>query len=518
MINMHSIRERSHIILWTLLIFFLASMTVGGLVGGANIMDKILGRNQQNLYVGTIDGHHITHQQFRAEQDKQLTSQRQSGSTIDSRAIQNARNSAWNTIVDQIIQDEKIKDLGLSASADEIYDFMLLTPPKTLQDQLTKGGFFADSTGAFQLNDYQSALRTGSYPATLDQFWLVWENYLRTYLPNRKIRDIYNHTASVSEYETRRDFEKKNINCSIEYLYVLNSNIDDSLIVVSDDEVLERYNDDKDKLYKIDPSKTVDYVFWSTQNTDIDSTMLTAYSDSLNSVALQFAGEADFSSFYAALDTFKVSVTDTLDITENYKNNSGIPFRMGVMRDAVRFAFDNPIGSISDPLTPDNGVAVFHLIGEKPSSFKPLGEVSDNIRKSLIREKKKDYALQVLQESYDNSEDFPAIADSHELVEFAADSSKAIGGSFKSIGRSNALTGTLRAMSVGEVSEAIQTFSAVAIVRLLEKDEFDPDKYAEEHDKIRDQLLSSKQNSIYSSWLGDYKKNITIEDMRSKSY
>ncbi len=518
MINMHSIRERSHIILWTLLIFFLASMTVGGLVGGANIMDKILGRNQQNLYVGTVDGHHITHQQFRAEQDRQLTSQRQAGNTIDSRAVQNARNSAWNTIVDQVIQDEKINELGLRASADEIYDFMLLTPPKSLQDQLTKGGFFADSTGAFQLNEYQNALRTGSYPATLDQFWIVWENYLRTYLPNRKLRDIYNHTASVSEFEIRRDFEKKNVTCTIEYIYVLNSNIDDSLIVITDDEIRDKYNKDKEKLYKLEPSRTVDYVFWSTQNADIDSTLQTTYQDSINSVALQFAGEADFSSFYAALDTFNVTIADTLDITEGYKNNSGIPFRMGVMRDAVRFAFDNPVGALSDPLTADNGIAVFHLIGEKPGGYKPLAEVSDNIRKTLIREKKKDYARQVLVKAADNTEDFQSIADNNELVEFASDSSKAIGGSFKGIGRSSTLTGTLRAMSVGDVSEPIETFSAVAIVRLLEKSEFDADKFAEEHDEIRDRLLSSKQNNIYSSWLGDYKKSIEIEDLRSKSY
>ena len=40
---MTSMRERMHIVLWILLALFLLSMTVGGLVGGANIIDQLFG-------------------------------------------------------------------------------------------------------------------------------------------------------------------------------------------------------------------------------------------------------------------------------------------------------------------------------------------------------------------------------------------------------------------------------------------------------------------------------------------
>ena len=46
---MTSIRERMHVVLWSLLFLFLLSMTVGGLVGGANIIDELFGN--VNLYV-----------------------------------------------------------------------------------------------------------------------------------------------------------------------------------------------------------------------------------------------------------------------------------------------------------------------------------------------------------------------------------------------------------------------------------------------------------------------------------
>ena len=40
---MTSMREKMHIVLWILLALFLLSMTVGGLVGGANIIDQLFG-------------------------------------------------------------------------------------------------------------------------------------------------------------------------------------------------------------------------------------------------------------------------------------------------------------------------------------------------------------------------------------------------------------------------------------------------------------------------------------------
>jgi len=36
---MKRMRDNTHIILWALLILFILSMTIGGLVGGANILD-----------------------------------------------------------------------------------------------------------------------------------------------------------------------------------------------------------------------------------------------------------------------------------------------------------------------------------------------------------------------------------------------------------------------------------------------------------------------------------------------
>ena len=49
MFSMSNVRENSKGMMWLLLFFFVASMTVGGLVGGANILSTIQG------FFGKID-------------------------------------------------------------------------------------------------------------------------------------------------------------------------------------------------------------------------------------------------------------------------------------------------------------------------------------------------------------------------------------------------------------------------------------------------------------------------------
>ena len=61
---MTTLRERSHVILWLLLFFFIASMTVGGLVGGSNIIGVIFGSKDIRNYVGSIDEKRISIREY----------------------------------------------------------------------------------------------------------------------------------------------------------------------------------------------------------------------------------------------------------------------------------------------------------------------------------------------------------------------------------------------------------------------------------------------------------------------
>ena len=57
---MTTLRTRMTVVLWALLFFFVLSMSIGGLVGGANIIDQIVGRVDPNRVIARINEQDIS--------------------------------------------------------------------------------------------------------------------------------------------------------------------------------------------------------------------------------------------------------------------------------------------------------------------------------------------------------------------------------------------------------------------------------------------------------------------------
>ena len=525
---MTTLRERSHVLLWTLLFFFVASMAIGGLVGGANIMDLIFGGRNIQINAGRIGNKNITHRAYQFELNRQLNRMRDQGQEIDNRARQNAGDFAWNSLIDRVLKDEKIKSLGLEASLEEIYDFLLYTPPVGFQTGLMNAGYFANSDGKFDLNSYQEVVQNGALPAELEPLLNGWEIGARTFLADRKLQTLYNQLGSVNEADVLRKYMKDNLSCTIDYIYLSISSVEDSVIEISNAQIMERYNETKDDNYKTKDIRKTEYALFKPQpatNVKIGNVYL--YKDTFENVskqdkalqeALLFVDEAEYSSFSEAVSMFGVEGVDTLDIHETFEANSGIPFQMGVLRPAVRFAFDNSIGSISDPITAQNGIVVFHSISEKSGDYKPLDDVKESIRRTLTREHKKDYAKTLLKPTLNNTNKWAAMADADPLLQYSSGETGKVGGSFSGIGKSNELMGTLLAMEAGEISGVIETFNAVLVLHMTNKDALDNAKYLDNYTTIRDNLLNTERSRSYTSWLTDARKAIKKEDYRSEVY
>ena len=69
---MTTLRTRMTIVLWALLILFLLSMAVGGLVGGANIIDQIAGRVDPSRVIARINDQDISPDYFNKLVNQQI--------------------------------------------------------------------------------------------------------------------------------------------------------------------------------------------------------------------------------------------------------------------------------------------------------------------------------------------------------------------------------------------------------------------------------------------------------------
>ena len=520
MLSMSKLRERQKFMLWTLLFFFVASMTVGGLVGGANIISVIrgaFGGVDTSLYVGRIGDENISISYYLNERQKQINRFRQQGRTIDSRAIQNAGDFAWNAIIERKIKDEKIDELNLLVQDDEIYNFLLNTPPEAFKSNLMNLNLYKDSENNFDLDAYQNAVRTGNLPDTSSQVLFAWEQYLRTFLADRKLQNLYNKLASVSPYEVKEDYINNNLNCTVDILSINTNSINDSLINITQEDIKNIFEEEKDEKHKIDESVTLEYVlFENIDPTDLDSTDIVDLQDSLLQLAIDFSSDASIMTFNEALKEYELSITDTIDVTESFSNNSGIPFQMGFLRQAVRFAFDNSVGNSSEAFTSDNGIAVFNILEKKSASYKNISDVEQSIKRSLSKDKKIEYSINYLK-NIDLSKNWNTLSE-NPLIDLNEDVTSTIGGNFQVIGRSSELAGAVKEMNIGNISDVIESSNQIFVFKLKEKDTFNNELYLDISDSLSAKLLQRERALVYNSWLNNEKNNITIKDMRSKIF
>ena len=98
-------------------------------------------------------------------------------------------------------------------------------------------GFFKSEDGKFDLESYQDAVRNGTMPIDLNPLLVRWEQYLRTYLADRKLSTLYNQLGSVNDEDVLRKYMKDSLNCTLDYIYLSISNVADSLIEVNENEI-----------------------------------------------------------------------------------------------------------------------------------------------------------------------------------------------------------------------------------------------------------------------------------------
>ena len=256
---MTTLRNRMHVVLWSLLILFLLSMTVGGLVGGANIIDQLLGRVNPSEAIGSINGSKITPDQFNQAVSIRLESLRNSGIEISDQQLNNIREEVWNSFVEERLTEQAIEDLKINVTDDEILYHLENNPPPDIQRL-----FYTNNE--FNEQNYRQALNT---PGLMD--WNPIETWMRDfYLPRFKLQEYINMSAVVSEKDVREEFIKRNNEYTISAIHVTNSSIDNQTEPPSEDDILQNYNSRVDEFQR-DEKRHLTFVKWLKQPTPQDT-------------------------------------------------------------------------------------------------------------------------------------------------------------------------------------------------------------------------------------------------------
>ncbi len=259
---MTSMRERMHVVLWALLALFLLSMTVGGLVGGANIIDQLIGNTNPQTTIAKINGEIISPSQFNSLVNQQLTGLKSNGQSLNDFQINQARNRAWDNMLQDILVTQEVKKLGIKASNEEVMYHLENQPPAFLQQNPT-----FQTEGKFDFNKYLNALANPN-----GDEWVPIEQFMKnTYIPNFKLQKLIDEGIIISENEVINEFKNKNLDYTLSALHITSALPSKEDSEPTQDEIINRYNKVKSNEYKHSELRNLSYVFWKKEPSNQDS-------------------------------------------------------------------------------------------------------------------------------------------------------------------------------------------------------------------------------------------------------
>ena len=249
---MTSMRNRMHIVLWGLLVMFLLSMTLGGLVGGANIIEQLFGRIDPTTILARINDVDVSPDYYKRLVNQQLEQTRSRGQKISDFQIHQARNTAWDKMVQDILVSQEVERLGLFATDEEVLFHLENNPPPFLQDEPS---FQTD--GSFDREKYLVALANPQ-----DNEWAPIESFMKnTYIPNYKLQQLLNESIVITEENVESEFIKRNVNYTVSFIHVSSAKVAQVESDPTDGDLMAEYNNTRTD-YKHDELRTVTYVSW----------------------------------------------------------------------------------------------------------------------------------------------------------------------------------------------------------------------------------------------------------------
>jgi peptidyl-prolyl cis-trans isomerase D len=249
---MTAMREKMHVVLWALLAMFILSMTIGGLVGGANVIDILAGNVDPRTTIAQINGQDISPDYFNQLVTQQIEQARSNGQKISDFQVQRARNTAWDNMLQDVLVSQEVDRLNISASDDEVIFHLENNPPPFLQQNPN-----FQTEGVFDWTKYKTALSSPQ-----GDEWVPIENFMKsTYIPNFKLQKFLDESIIISIRDVKNEFSKKNVKYTVSGIHVTSAKVPTDETNPTDEDLREEY--EKTKVdFSHDELRSVSYVNW----------------------------------------------------------------------------------------------------------------------------------------------------------------------------------------------------------------------------------------------------------------
>jgi len=300
---MDKMRKSTGAILWILIFSF----GVLWMLADTNMFDVI---QQGPRTLGSVNGEAISLEEYnnRLQYYTQQYSQR-TGNSMNPEVRAQYEQQAWNDLVNSRLLQDKMNDLGIHVTDQEVVD--MITGPNP--DPLIRQNF-SNEDGTID----RVALQSWAEAPENTQLLISIEQQMRQKRQQQKMNNYLQSSMDVSDYEIEQYYIRNNTRADVSFVRFPYADVSDSEVSVSEDALRKYYNNNQDQ-YKRKESYRINYVSFDKRPTKQDTTRTFEEMNRLQSDFATAENDSLFFNRYQSDTEYSVETTDKDEIRELYK-------------------------------------------------------------------------------------------------------------------------------------------------------------------------------------------------------
>lgn len=349
MATLQTIRNKAGLLVSIVIGLALFAFIIGDFLKGGGS-----GMSGHDMDIAEIGGKTVSYIDYQNKVDylTEITNLYSGKSTLDEESVERIRTQSWDQILRENILDKEFEKLGISVSADEVFEMVQGRNTHPFIRQL----FTDQTTGQFNQANVIRFLKSMDQDPTGNQkaYWLFLEKEIMNERKFTKYTNLVSKGIYIPTEFAVEKVEESIISANIDYIMQRFSVIPDSLISISDNDIEKYYEEHKDE-YKQEASRSFEYVMFNVVPSADDDRVAKEW---INKIHKEFSEVKDVKEYvnYNSDEPFD---------EKNYKN--------GELPEIINdFMFDAKIGEMYGPYFENEAYKIAKLaeINYLPDSVK----------------------------------------------------------------------------------------------------------------------------------------------------
>ncbi len=334
---MSKMRNSTPIILWVLIFSF----GILWVLQDTQVFDALAGGP---AYLGSVNGDNITHEEFNNRVSYYVDQyNQQTDAPMPSDMRTNMESQAWDDLVAERLMAQKMEKLGIKVTDDELINMITGDNPDPFIRQQ-----FQDEDGNIDRIALQAAIEAPEN----QEVWVMIEQQLRQNRQQQKMSNYIMSGLRVSNSDINKAYRKQNSYADVRYIRFPYSEISDDEISVSDQEIQQYYDNNRDQFHR-EETYRFRYVAFDKTPTAEDTMRIRQDVEDLRE---QLAMEEDYEDFFQRYQS-ATQFRDTYIHPED-------------IRDEYRPVLDLEVGEVSEVIMINGDPFIFKKIDERDGEIK----------------------------------------------------------------------------------------------------------------------------------------------------